>query len=193
MLRRLNRLTTCPSMSLFDGRTRALRRFARFHMLLIPTSAPHNQGHYHRVIEIGKKKMPDADAKYQVIWGLVSSVSTDQGALKTAFGAYSYETKTRGKSTDYSFSTYSLSRSVFSLSRNTMLMSHSQAHDISRQLAQPLAATTSFTPREMSWPMTLTTTGSATSSVFSHTRSLRLRRKTLETSRVSWLWSRKPQ
>ncbi|CAD6570841.1 MAG: hypothetical protein TREMPRED_006054 [Tremellales sp. Tagirdzhanova-0007] len=67
-----------------------------FHILLIPTSAPHHTGHYHRIIEVGKKKLPDPGARYQVIWGLVGSVGSDRGSLKKAFGEYSYETKTRG-------------------------------------------------------------------------------------------------
>lgn len=70
----------------------------RFHILLIPTSAPHDKAHYHRIIEVGKKKMPDPGARYQVIWGLVGSVGTEEGAMKQAFGAYSYQTKTRGRS-----------------------------------------------------------------------------------------------
>ena len=70
----------------------------RFHILLIPKSAPHEKGHYHRIIEVGKKKLPDPGAKHQTIWGLVSGVGTDPAALKETFGAYSYETKTRGRS-----------------------------------------------------------------------------------------------
>jgi hypothetical protein len=66
-------------------------------MVLIPKSPPHDKGHFHRIIEIGKKKMPDPDAKNQVIWGLVSGVGNDKGAFKDSFGAYSYETKTRGE------------------------------------------------------------------------------------------------
>ena len=66
-------------------------------MVLIPKSAPHDKGHFHRIIEIGKKKMPDPGAKNQVIWGLVSGVGDDKGAFKDSFGAYSYETKTRGE------------------------------------------------------------------------------------------------
>jgi hypothetical protein len=69
----------------------------RFHILLIPKSPPHDKGHYHRVIEVGKKKLSDPGAKHQVIWGLVGGVGTDPSALKEAFGAYSYETKTRGE------------------------------------------------------------------------------------------------
>lgn len=69
----------------------------RFHMVLIPKSPPHDKSHFHRIIEIGKKKMPDPGAKNQVIWGLVGSVGTDKQAFKDAFSAYSYETKTRGK------------------------------------------------------------------------------------------------
>ena len=67
-------------------------------MVLIPKSAPHDKGHFHRIIEVGKKKMPDPGAKNQVIWGLVSGVGEEKGAFKDSFGAYSYETKTRGKS-----------------------------------------------------------------------------------------------
>lgn len=66
-------------------------------MLLVPKSAPHDKGHFHRIIEVGKKKMPDPGAKHQVIWGLVGSVGTDKAELKDAFGAYSYETKTKGQ------------------------------------------------------------------------------------------------
>ena len=66
-------------------------------MVLIPKSAPHDKGHFHRIIEIGKKKMPDPGAKNQVIWGLVSGVGDDKGSFKDSFGAYSYETKTRGE------------------------------------------------------------------------------------------------
>lgn len=72
----------------------------RFHMVLIPKSPPHDKSHFHRIIEIGKKKMPDPGAKNQVIWGLVGNVGTDRGAFKDAFSAYSYETKTRGKYPD---------------------------------------------------------------------------------------------
>lgn len=72
----------------------------RFHILLLPKSAPHDKGHYHRVIEVGKKKLPDPGAKHQVIWGLVTGVNTDPSSLKESFGAYSYETKTRGECGD---------------------------------------------------------------------------------------------
>ena len=68
-------------------------------MVLIPKSPPHDKSHFHRIIEVGKKKMPDPGAKNQVIWGLVGSVGTDEGAFKDAFGAYSYETKTKGECT----------------------------------------------------------------------------------------------
>jgi len=73
----------------------------RFHMVLIPKSSPHDKGHFHRIIEIGKKKMPDPGAKNQVIWGLVSGVGEDKAAFKDSFGAYSYETKTRGEFTSH--------------------------------------------------------------------------------------------
>ena len=66
-------------------------------MILIPKSPPHDKSHFHRIIEVGKKKMPDPGAKNQVIWGLVGGVGTDRSAFKDAFGAYSYETKTRGE------------------------------------------------------------------------------------------------
>ena len=92
----LNRLTTSPSESRLFATLGDLTP-VRFHMLLIPTSAPHNSGHYHRIIEVGKKKLPDPGARHQVIWGLVGAVGTDKDALKKAFGAYSYETKTRGE------------------------------------------------------------------------------------------------
>lgn len=58
---------------------------------------PYDKGHYHRIIEVGKKKLPDPGAKHQVIWGLVSGVGSDKSALKDAFGAYEYDTKTRGE------------------------------------------------------------------------------------------------
>jgi len=70
-------------------------------MVLIPKSSPHDKGHFHRIIEIGKKKMPDPGAKNQVIWGLVSGVGEDKAAFKDSFGAYSYETKTRGEFTPF--------------------------------------------------------------------------------------------
>ncbi|WWD16578.1 hypothetical protein CI109_101006 [Kwoniella shandongensis] len=69
---------------------------SKFHILLIPKSSPHDKGHFHRIIEIGKKKLPDPGAKHQVIWGLVGGVSTDKASLKDSFGAKEYETKTRG-------------------------------------------------------------------------------------------------
>ncbi|KAK4686067.1 hypothetical protein P7C73_g4061, partial [Tremellales sp. Uapishka_1] len=69
---------------------------SKFHILLLPTTGPHSTSHFHRIIEIGKKKLPDPGAKHQVIWGLVSGVGGDKAALKTAFGGYEYETKTRG-------------------------------------------------------------------------------------------------
>jgi hypothetical protein len=99
MRKRLIRSTTSPSWSRHDASScRWLKADGRFHILLIPKSAPHDKGHYHRTIEIGKKKLPDPGAKKQVIWGLVGSVSTDPAALKESFGAYSYETKTKGQS-----------------------------------------------------------------------------------------------
>ncbi|ORY27465.1 hypothetical protein BCR39DRAFT_538148 [Naematelia encephala] len=70
---------------------------SKFHILLIPTSAPHKKGHFHRIIEVGKKKLPDPGAKHQVIWGLVGAVGSDRSALKEAFGAYDYDTKTKGR------------------------------------------------------------------------------------------------
>ncbi|KAK8861513.1 hypothetical protein IAR55_002334 [Kwoniella newhampshirensis] len=69
---------------------------SKFHILLIPKSSPHDKGHFHRIIEVGKKKLPDPGAKHQVIWGLVSAASTDKGDLKDSFGAKEYDTKTRG-------------------------------------------------------------------------------------------------
>ncbi|OCF74903.1 hypothetical protein I204_03746 [Kwoniella mangroviensis CBS 8886] len=68
----------------------------KFHILLIPQSGKHSKGHYHRIIEVGKKKLPDPGAKHQVIWGLVGGVGEDKSTLKESFGAYTYETKTRG-------------------------------------------------------------------------------------------------
>jgi hypothetical protein len=65
-------------------------------MLLLPKSK--DKGYYHRIIEVGKKKMPDPGAKHQVIWGLVGGVGNDRRRLKETFGGYSYETKTRGRS-----------------------------------------------------------------------------------------------
>ena len=49
------------------------------------------------MIEVGRKKMPDPHAKRDIVWGMVQAVSTDKDALKQAFGAYEYETKTRGE------------------------------------------------------------------------------------------------
>ncbi|WVR03883.1 hypothetical protein IAU60_000882 [Kwoniella sp. DSM 27419] len=69
---------------------------SKFHILLIPQSGPYSQGHYHRIIEVGKKKLPDPGAKHQVIWGLVGGVGNDKSSLKDTFGASTYETKTRG-------------------------------------------------------------------------------------------------
>jgi hypothetical protein len=67
----------------------------RFHILLLPKSK--DKGYSHRIIEVGKKKLPDPGAKHQVIWGLIGGVGDDRSKLKEAFGAYSYETKTRGE------------------------------------------------------------------------------------------------
>ena len=101
MQTRSTRSTIFPSES---NTSRSTQRVAgdtaadgRFHILLIPKSAPHDKGHYHRIIEVGKKKLPDPGAKHQTIWGLVGGIGTDPAALKEAFGAYSYETKTRGR------------------------------------------------------------------------------------------------
>ncbi|WRT65621.1 uncharacterized protein IL334_002566 [Kwoniella shivajii] len=69
---------------------------SKFHVLLIPKSGPRGQSHYHRIIEVGKKKLPDPGAKHQVIWGLVGGIGSETSALKESFGAYTYETKTRG-------------------------------------------------------------------------------------------------
>jgi hypothetical protein len=68
----------------------------RFHILLIPKTGKHSSSHFHRIIEVGKKKLPDPGAKRQNIWGLVGTVSEDRSGLKEAFGEYSYETKTKG-------------------------------------------------------------------------------------------------
>ncbi|RSH94616.1 hypothetical protein EHS25_004420 [Saitozyma podzolica] len=67
---------------------------SKFHILLLPKSK--DKGYSHRIIEVGKKKLPDPGAKHQVIWGLVGGVGDDRSKLKEASGAYSYETKTRG-------------------------------------------------------------------------------------------------
>ncbi|OCF34739.1 hypothetical protein I316_03783 [Kwoniella heveanensis BCC8398] len=70
---------------------------SKFHILLIPKTGRHaTKGHYHRIIEVGKKKLPDPGAKHQVIWGLVGAVGADKAGLKEAFGAKDYQTKTRG-------------------------------------------------------------------------------------------------
>ncbi|OCF57995.1 hypothetical protein L486_04022 [Kwoniella mangroviensis CBS 10435] len=74
----------------------SLDDISKFHILLIPQSGKHSKGHYHRIIEVGKKKLPDPGAKHQVIWGLVGGVGEDKSTLKESFGAYTYETKTRG-------------------------------------------------------------------------------------------------
>ncbi|WWC60224.1 uncharacterized protein I303_102790 [Kwoniella dejecticola CBS 10117] len=74
----------------------SLDDISKFHILLIPQSGPHSKSHYHRIIEVGKKKLPDPGAKHQVIWGLVGGVGNDKSSLKDSFGAYTYETKTRG-------------------------------------------------------------------------------------------------
>lgn len=87
------------SQSLYPLSHGVRQLITRFHILLIPKTGTHGSGgHYHRVIEVGKKKLPDPGAKRQVIWGLVGSVSTDKAGLKDAFGEYSYETKTKGTS-----------------------------------------------------------------------------------------------
>ncbi|WVF67134.1 hypothetical protein IAT40_001879 [Kwoniella sp. CBS 6097] len=69
---------------------------SKFHILLIPKTGKHAKGHYHRIIEVGKKKLPDPGAKHQVIWGLVGNIDTDKAGLKDVFGAKDYQTKTRG-------------------------------------------------------------------------------------------------
>ncbi|WVQ94735.1 hypothetical protein IAU59_001815 [Kwoniella sp. CBS 9459] len=69
---------------------------SKFHILLIPKTGKHASGHYHRIIEVGKKKLPDPGAKHQVIWGLVGNIDTDKAGLKDVFGAKDYQTKTRG-------------------------------------------------------------------------------------------------
>ncbi|WWD05810.1 hypothetical protein V865_003893 [Kwoniella europaea PYCC6329] len=74
----------------------SLDDISKFHILLIPQSGKHSKGHYHRIIEVGKKKLPDPGAKHQVIWGLVGGVGEDKSTLKDSFGAYTCETKTRG-------------------------------------------------------------------------------------------------
>ena len=66
---------------------------SRFHILLIP----HSESHFHRIIEVGRKKLPNPDAKHEVIWGLISEVGNDKSTLKSSFGSYTYETKTRGE------------------------------------------------------------------------------------------------
>lgn len=68
----------------------------RFHILLVPQAAK-GQTQVHRVIEIGKKRLPDPDSKHDVLWGLVVSVSEDKSSLKDVFGAREYETKTKGE------------------------------------------------------------------------------------------------
>jgi hypothetical protein len=73
---------------------------------LIPNSPPYDKGHYHRIIEVGKKRLPDPNAKRSVMWGMVGSTGEDKSKLKDAFGAYDYDTKTRGKSDDLTADLY---------------------------------------------------------------------------------------
>lgn len=54
---------------------------------------------YHRLITIGKKKLPDAHAKGRkdtTFWGSVTSVGDDLHSLVEGLGSKTYETKTRG-------------------------------------------------------------------------------------------------
>ena len=90
--------TMSPSGVLF-GSSRVLHPDAcsKIPYLLIPTSNPYGRSHHHRTIEVGKKKLPDPHAHRHIIWGMVGSVGTDKADLKTAFGAYDYETKTKGR------------------------------------------------------------------------------------------------
>ena len=54
-----------------------------------------------RLVVIGKKALPDPDAKgkgrKQVFWGSISTIGEDLKKLEEGLGASTYETKTRGR------------------------------------------------------------------------------------------------
>lgn len=70
---------------------------SKFHILLLPKSAPYDKGHYHRILQVARKQLPDPTASRGIIWGMVDSVGTDRDTLKDSFGAYGYDTKTKGQ------------------------------------------------------------------------------------------------
>jgi hypothetical protein len=74
-----------------EEEVKGLEDVQRFFMLLHPEGSQN-----HRLIIIGKKKLPEADKTDERYWGFVDEVLRTDKQLKEQFSPESYETKTRG-------------------------------------------------------------------------------------------------
>ena len=74
-----------------EDEVKGLQDVQRFFLLLRPKG-----GRNHRLIIIGRKRLPDADKSGDRYWGFVDDVLQTDKKLKEQFAAESYETQTRG-------------------------------------------------------------------------------------------------
>lgn len=74
-----------------EEEVKGLEDVQRFFLLLHPENSRN-----HRLIIIGKKRLPEANKAGQRFWGFVDGVLQTDQQLKEQFAAESYETKTRG-------------------------------------------------------------------------------------------------
>jgi hypothetical protein len=88
---------------------------SKFYFLLVPRRSPDTEGKLNldapaapasapqdssksqfRQIAIGKKRLPDTEAKHEVFWATVVNVGDDLEALESGLEEQVYQTKTRG-------------------------------------------------------------------------------------------------
>jgi len=74
-----------------EEEVKGLQDVQRFFLLLHPEGTQN-----HRLIIIGRKKLPDADKSGDRYWGFVDGILRTDKQLKEQFSAESYETETRG-------------------------------------------------------------------------------------------------
>jgi len=74
-----------------EEEVKGLQDVQRFFLLLHPEDSL-----MHRLIIIGKKKLPEADKSGERYWGFVDAILRTDQQFKEQFGAESYETQTRG-------------------------------------------------------------------------------------------------
>jgi hypothetical protein len=77
--------------SVEEEAVKGLQDVQRFFLLLHPKGTPN-----HRLIVIGRKKLPEADKSGERYWGFVDEILRTDKQLKEQFAAESYETETRG-------------------------------------------------------------------------------------------------